>query len=112
MPLKTHSTNELRKMHHHARARLVKRERNVVGLMCCSLTSWRKHSGRIVVKMTRVSAGTLDDDNLRGALKAVRDELAALIGRDDGYGSGVHWEYAQEKGPRGTHLVRVEVFAP
>ena len=58
------------------------------------------------VKLVRVSPGTLDDDNLRGALKAVRDGIADALGVDDG-GFCVRWEYHQEKGK--CHEVRVEI---
>ncbi len=60
------------------------------------------------VTMTRVSAGTMDDDGLRAALKGIRDGIAIRLGVNDG-GPLVRWEYAQEKGPIGKHLVRVRV---
>ena len=53
---------------------------------------------RIVVTLTRVSPRALDDDNLRGALKACRDEVAAYFGVDDGNTSRIRFEYSQAKG--------------
>jgi hypothetical protein len=60
----------------------------------------------LTVTLTRVSARQLDDDNLRGALKAVRDQVACALGVDDG-SALVRWEYRQEKGEDGVE-VRVE----
>lgn len=61
-----------------------------------------------VVTLTRVSAGTLDDDNLRGALKGVRDGVADRLGCDDA-DPRLRFEYAQARGKRGEFAVLVEV---
>lgn len=61
------------------------------------------------VLLTRVAPRKLDDDNLRGALKAVRDGVADWLGIDDG-DERVSWEYAQEKDKRPRYYsVKVEV---
>lgn len=62
----------------------------------------------LVVTMTRVSAGTMDDDGLRAALKGIRDGIAIRLGVNDG-GPLVEWRYRQEKGPKEQHLVRVSI---
>lgn len=54
-------------------------------------------STRLVVLMTRVAPRELDDDNLRGALKAYRDGVAAALRVDDATPL-VRWDYAQRKG--------------
>lgn len=59
----------------------------------------------LVVTLTRVSPRELDDDNLRGALKGVRDQVASALGVDD-RSRLVRWEYGQEKG---EPSVRVDV---
>jgi hypothetical protein len=59
----------------------------------------------LVVRLTRVAPRRLDDDNVRGALKSVRDEVAALLRVDDA-SPLVRWEYGAESGPES---VRVEV---
>jgi hypothetical protein len=59
----------------------------------------------LVVTLTRISPRELDDDNLRGALKSVRDQVAACLYLDDRDKRFV-WLYAQEKGATG---VRIEV---
>lgn len=48
----------------------------------------------LVVTLCRVSPRRLDDDNLRGALKHVRDGVADALGIDDG-SDLVEWRYAQ-----------------
>jgi len=49
-----------------------------------------------VVTMIRRSPGTLDDDNLRGSLKAIRDGIADKIGIKDN-DPRVSWRYGQER---------------
>lgn len=64
--------------------------------------------GRAVarIELTRLAPRRLDDDNLRGALKAVRDGVADALGIDDG-DAAVEWEYAQERAAE--YAVRVEL---
>lgn len=64
----------------------------------------------LVVKLVRIGVGHLDDDNLRGAFKAIRDGLADFIGIDDKHVDLVRYEYGQEKCPRGEWGVRVEFY--
>jgi len=61
-----------------------------------------------VVTLVRQSSGTLDDDNLRGALKGIRDGVADAFGVPDN-DPGLCWEYGQERAPRGVYGVRIEV---
>lgn len=57
------------------------------------------------VTITRVGPRKLDDDNLAAACKAVRDEIAAFVGVDDG--SDLYsWVYRQRKG---VYSVEVEI---
>jgi hypothetical protein len=67
----------------------------------------------LVVELTRISFGRLDDDNLRQALKGVRDEIAWQLGVND-RDPIVRWDYehpGQEHGPRGYAAVRVRIRA-
>jgi hypothetical protein len=59
------------------------------------------------VTLTRVSGGRLDDDNLRPALKAVRDVVAAWLGLDDA-DPRVRWVYRQRAGWAAAVTIRVE----
>ncbi len=61
-----------------------------------------------VVTLTRRGPRKLDDDNLRGALKTVRDQLAAGLGVDDGVGR-VAWRYGQERSPRPGVSVEIRI---
>jgi hypothetical protein len=46
------------------------------------------------VALVRCSAGQLDDDNLRGAFKSVRDQIALWLGLDDA-SERITWVYGQ-----------------
>ena len=113
LPLKTRSLLNLRE-HWAARARRTKAHRaaTILALRAAhpggnSLT-WDKLDGinTLVVTLTRYGR-RLDDDNLRGALKAVRDGVAEWAAIDDG-SERWRWEYAQEKA--GKLGERVEVW--
>ncbi|GHC72757.1 hypothetical protein GCM10007320_08850 [Pseudorhodoferax aquiterrae] len=93
--------------HWRTRAKRVKGERTT--------TAWamRPHAapaGAVTVLLRRVSPGTrpMDDDNLPGSLKAVRDQVAAWLGRDDADPSIV-WKYAQRRGAPKEWAVELEV---
>jgi hypothetical protein len=58
------------------------------------------------VLLIRVSAGALDDDSVRGALKTVRDTVADWIGLDDRH-VNLRFAYPQQRGPKGFHGVRI-----
>jgi hypothetical protein len=62
------------------------------------------------VKLVRVSPRELDDDNLRSALKSVRDAVASCLRVDD-KSPLVTWEYGQEKGEPRQNAVRITVEA-
>lgn len=61
------------------------------------------------VTIVRISAGMLDSDNVHGAVKAVRDEVAAWLGIDDGDLHAASWRVAQQKCPGGFWAVRIEI---
>jgi hypothetical protein len=92
--------------HFAVRAKRVKGEREATAWL---LRGASKPSVPCTVLLTRVapSAG-LDDDNLSGALKGVRDEVAKWLGVDDRQRTQVRYRYAQARGPWG---VRIE-FGP
>lgn len=109
IPLRTRSTLNQRE-HWAKRARRTKRERGVVGLMLraeLGRVVWLDDDGgAVVVQLKRIAPRKLDDDNLRGALKAVRDEVAAFLGVDDG-DARVEWAYDQARGA--AHEYGVEI---
>jgi hypothetical protein len=63
-----------------------------------------------VVGLVRIAPRALDDDNLQGALKHVRDGVADALGVND-RDPRVTWQYAQEKGDTGQYAVRIEIRA-
>ena len=96
VPLRTGNGMNSRE-HHMARARRVKREREAAAWM---LKRAEKPILPCVVLLTRSAPSNgLDRDNLQGALKAVRDQVAEWLEVDDRDESSVRYEYAQIRGP-------------
>lgn len=95
------------RMHHMQRARQVKAERQAVAWVVSQLAA---PVCAVIVTICRVSpsAKGLDSDNLQGGLKAVRDQLADWLGRDDADDS-IAWRYVQRPGKKGEWSVEVEV---
>ena len=60
------------------------------------------------VTITRIAPKRLDDDNLVGSAKAVRDEIAALLGVDDADES-VTFRVMQTKGEPRTYGVWIDI---
>ena len=88
--------------HFRVRAKRVKAEREATAWQ---LNGQEKPPTPCSVRLTRVapSAG-LDDDNLPGALKGVRDQIAQWIGIDDRHSRQVRYVYAQKRGPWGVEI--------
>ncbi len=61
-----------------------------------------------IVTMTRIAPRELDDDNAVRSCKAIRDELALLMGIDD-RDPRVHWRVRQAKGSAKQYGVRVQI---
>lgn len=92
--------------HFMARARRVKREKEIVGW---HLSGTRPPAGSVRITLTRCFFGAgLDGDNLQGSLKAPRDAVAAWLGRDDADPS-INWAYAQAPAPRAKGFMTIEV---
>lgn len=107
LPIRTISEANTRS-HWAARAARVKRQRTVVAL---TLRAMRLHVP-CVVTLTRVAPSSgLDDDNLRGALKAVRDGVADALGVDDRH-PGVTWLYGQRRGSARAYAVEIVISDP
>lgn len=108
VPIRTGRGPNLRE-HHMARHRRVKAEREAVGWVLPKTRPRPPLPCEVV--LTRISppgGRKLDDDNLRGSLKAIRDAVAEWLGVDDG-SEQVHWSYRQERGEWG---VRIEFADP
>lgn len=95
--------------HWGTRSKKVKKERSVIAM------AWLVFAGRgprleppVKARLTRIKpAGKMmDDDNLKGSLKAVRDQVAEQIGVDDRDKTKIVFDYDEQYGPWG---VRIEV---
>lgn len=91
------------RMHFRAKAHLTKRQRYQLAAAWVRLGLPRGHKP-VSVTLTRVGARELDDDNLQGAMKAHRDQVAEMCGFND---REKLWTYAQDTGAE--HGVLVEV---
>ena len=92
------------RLHWRARGAKVKRERTQAFAVLARITK----PFPAVITLTRVSAGALDDDNLQGAMKAVRDGVADAFHLADNH-PGLSWRYAQEKCKHGQFGVRIRI---
>lgn len=60
-------------------------------------------AGPVVVRIVRRGPRRLDDDNLSGGCKELRDAIAVVLGRKgDSERDGLRFEYSQERGPSET----------
>ena len=71
--------------------------------------SLRLTDENLIVSLTRFGKRLLDDDNLAGSFKAIRDEVAACLERDDGPKAGIRWVYSQETAKE--YWIEIEVKA-
>lgn len=87
---------------HHWReaSRRKKREKKAVWLHLRARFGLTAPALPLVITITRISPGNtpLDSDNVEGACKYVRDEIARWVGVDDG-DPWYTWKYAQQRGP-------------
>lgn len=104
IPLRTVSEANARD-HWSKKARRVKHHRSTARLL--TQQAARATALPVVVTLTRIAPSSgLDDDNLRSALKAIRDGIADAYGLDDRAPS-IEWRYAQRRGA--TYAVHVEI---
>lgn len=107
VPLRTAGSNAREAW--QARHRRVKRERQATAWMLLQTT---RPPIPCTVLLTRVCPSNgLDDDNLRAALKGVRDQIADWLGVNDRDSSRVRYAYAQRRGAKGQHEVHI-AFGP
>jgi len=60
------------------------------------------------VSLVRIGRGQLDDDNLAGAFKAIRDGIAKALGVDDGDRTRVRFFYGQRTGGEPAAEIKIE----
>ena len=106
MPLKIESTLNKRE-HWSQRAKRAKLHRTVAyQVMKSALPDGATMP--CVVRLIRIAPRELDDDNLAGGCKALRDGIADWFGIDD-RDPRVRWQYAQAKGKPRQYAVGVEI---
>jgi hypothetical protein len=92
--------------HWRTRARRVRAEREAVAWV---LRGWTPPALPCVIRLTRIAPSNgLDDDNLAGAMKGVRDQVAQWLGVDDKRSDVVTYVYAQDRGPWAVQVSVVE----
>lgn len=88
--------------HFRVRAKRTKAEREVIAW---EIRKCQRPPIPCSVLLTRIAPSRgLDDDNLAGALKAVRDEVAVWLGVDDAHRDTVRYRYGQQRGPWGVRI--------
>lgn len=113
IPVRTRSMANVR-MHWARKARLTREERVATAGVFRDIKI-RSRLARLrsvgwYVMLIRVAPRGLDDDNLRPALKAVRDEVTKQLGFDDDRDRRLSWDYAQLKGKPKEYAVRVALI--
>lgn len=106
LPLRLGRGQNDRHRHWSGKHRQNKKEQRIVGYLWPWQWKQRAWSFPVAITFTRISpsAKQLDDDNLRGSLKAVRDAVAKLLKVDDGDRARVRFDYHQERGPWGVRI--------
>lgn len=62
------------------------------------------------IRLTRIAPRALDDDNLRSALKHIRDGVTDALGLSNDRDSRLRWEYEQTKGKPKQYVVSVQIW--
>lgn len=112
IPLATHSESNLRE-HWSKRAQRARSQRSTVaGLARPSVHHLFKYLltaplAPVVVTITRVAPRLLDDDNLRGGVKHIRDGIADALGLPNDRDPRVEWRYRQAHGQPRQYAVLV-----
>ena len=108
VPIATPNTsNGGQGFHWSATSRMRKAQRETVGWHLFAVAA--RPELPVVVTIERESAGTLDDDGLRSALKSVRDAIADWLDVDDGDVGRLRFAYRQRKSKRGEHAVTITI---
>ena len=108
-PVRIDSVNRTRDRHWSIRKRKTDEQRRAVFYAFCAsgyARTFRPRNRRVT--LTRIAPRRIDDDNCIAGMKAVRDEVANILGVDDGDPS-VEWRYAQERGKPNHYAARIRI---
>lgn len=106
IPIKT-VTEGNAKEHWRTKAARAKSQRGAARLFGSAQCGKQDVALPCTVTLVRISPGTLDDDNLPGSLKHIRDGIADWLGVDDKHRDAVRYKYDQSKGKPMGVLVTV-----
>lgn len=102
IPIKIESTLNKRE-HWRKRSERARLER----VLACRWIASPRPAFPCIIRLIRIAPRELDDDNLAGGFKSVRDGIADWLGIDD-RDPRVKWRYGQTKGKPKQYAVRVE----
>jgi hypothetical protein len=105
LPIRTVSESNSRG-HWAKKAGRAKAQRNMAALVFRGMVAATPLP--VTVTLVRIAPRALDDDNLRGAFKAIRDGIADAFGVDD-RDPRIEWRYAQRRGGVGVYAVEVAI---
>jgi hypothetical protein len=97
LPIRT--VSETNQREHWAKRHRRRADQRSATLLHLRAMRMRLPSLPVRITLTRVAPRKLDDDNLRGALKAVRDGVADWLELDDA-DEHIEWCYAQRRAER------------
>lgn len=110
IPLRT-ARGQNNREHPMARHKRVRKEHLMVAWSLAHAFGQQRPPIPALCRLTRLAPSDgLDDDNLSGSMKSVRDAIAKWLGVDDKHRDIVRYEYAQQRSNRAYH-VRIE-FLP
>lgn len=95
------------RLHWATKAATIRTQRARVSMRWVVMTQFERaaiQSQTKSVLFIRTGPRFLDDDNLAAAFKAVRDEVAKLLGVSDAPGGPVQWRYEQRRGKPGFEV--------
>ena len=113
VPVQTYSTNRYRRAGWQWTRRQAKAEHKTTALAYRASGRYSfDETATLQIRLTRFhQAHPLDDDNLRGAVKAIRDALTLELGFEDDSDPRLIFHYSQQKRPASDgHGVRVDIW--
>jgi len=109
VPIRTVSESNQRE-HWAARARRAKEQRANTKFHMFQSWLWTvRQFPSWWITLTRIAPRQVDDDNLRGALKAVRDQVTVELELESDADPRLTWHYAQARGKPKEYAVRVRI---
>lgn len=116
VPVRIESANVMRDRHWSIRKRKTDEQKSAVFWSYRKATSGRgRHYAmrlladqHVTVTLTRIGPRKLDSDNLTSGFKSVRDQVADILGVDDG-DERVEWICRQERGRPREYAARIRI---